>query len=1003
MKKLVLLKYISIACLLLLITNITHAKNYYISTSGNDTNNGLTSATAWNSIAKLNASFNDIQAGDSILFKCDEIFYGTITIGKSGTKTSPIVFSSYGSGAKPIITGFTVLTNWTRHEGNIWKTNIAEAGNKMLLVSINNKLQRMGRHPNFSPTTGGYLSYETTSTAPSITDNQLPATPNWTGAEAVIKKYSYVIDVCPITDHTGGKLTYSYAINNRGQSSSLLGKNGYGYFIQNDIRTLDQFGEWYFNKLTKDLYVYFGSNDPSTYVVKASTLNILFNCGGGGWTEPSTTARTGIVLKKLALEGASKYAYYTFNGADMTVKDCTFNNNFGAIYMWNVPNSLSDNNIVTNTLNNGIEQMGRVSSPTVITNNTVKICGMFEGMGGSGGASYQGISQNGDYSTIEKNVVDSVGYIGIAFYGANVLVKHNYIKNYCAILDDGGGIYTFHEKDRMNRVVESNIIINGGGGRRGRPENADMTHGLYTDGASRYVTLKNNTVSQTDGSGYLMNTGNDIVLTGNTFYNVPKAISISRFHSPNEPTCRNNKVESNICFPTLHNYFYWNGQLNYPVTIDIMTDMRLVGTFDKNFYRNDLTAPFDYYYHMGSGGAFVDPPSLNFSQWQTYMNDEKNSQILSPSENIFKYNATSTPVVFNFDGQSKKDVHGVTYHNSYTIPAFSSVILWDAALVMPPSIGTITHPGCNTTGSVVINGLPAVGAWTLTRMPGGIKTTGTGPSTTITGLSGGTYYFTVTDETSGNTSVPSSNAVVNAQPLIPFAPIVVEITQPTCKVATGSVEFTGLPGGIWTLTRTPGEVTTTGSGTWKVVTDLPAGSYTYTLTNAGGCVSAASANVVINQQPQSVTPIITQKGMTLSSDATTGNQWYNENGLIVGANLQQYTATSDGNYYVIVSSGGCISNPSNTIKLLNTSSGFEEIQQSTILVYPNPMTNVLSIEIKGNTKKKGFEIINSTGQVVFKGFIVEKKVVQTADFPSGIYMIKIESGNTFELKSTIKI
>jgi len=46
-----------------------------------------------------------------------------------------------------------------------------------------------------------------------------------------------------------------------------------------------------------------------------------------------------------------------------------------------------------------------------------------------------------------------------------------------------------------------------------------------------------------------------------------------------------------------------------------------------------------------------------------------------------------------------------------------------------PTIGIITQPTCTTsTGSVVLNGLPATGTWTLTRTPGGTTTTGTGTS-----------------------------------------------------------------------------------------------------------------------------------------------------------------------------------------------------------------------------------------------------------------------------------
>ena len=88
--------------ILVFFTGTLYAKNYYISAKGLDTNNGLSPTSAWQTIAKLNTSFGIIAAGDSILFKCGETFYGSVIVGKSGTSALPIVFSSYGTGDKPL-------------------------------------------------------------------------------------------------------------------------------------------------------------------------------------------------------------------------------------------------------------------------------------------------------------------------------------------------------------------------------------------------------------------------------------------------------------------------------------------------------------------------------------------------------------------------------------------------------------------------------------------------------------------------------------------------------------------------------------------------------------------------------------------------------------------------------------------------------------------------------------------------------------------------------------
>ena len=175
------------------------------------------------------------------------------------------------------------------------------------------------------------------------------------------------------------------------------------------------------------------------------------------------------------------------------------------------------------------------------------------------------------------------------------------------------------------------------------------------------------------------------------------------------------------------------------------------------------------------------------------------------------------------------------------------------ALPVAPVPGTVTQPTCSLpTGSVVLNSLPASGEWTVTRTPGGQTTTGSGTSASITGLAPGTYNFTVTNA-NGCVSATSSNVVISAQPDTPTAPVIGDLTQPTCALSTGSVALSGLPAtGTWTLTRLPGNVSVTGTGTTRTVSAIPPGTYTFTVANAAGCVSPASAEFVINLQP--VTP-----------------------------------------------------------------------------------------------------------------------------------------------------
>ncbi|MEK7720296.1 MAG: Ig-like domain-containing protein, partial [Bacteroidota bacterium] len=226
--------------------------------------------------------------------------------------------------------------------------------------------------------------------------------------------------------------------------------------------------------------------------------------------------------------------------------------------------------------------------------------------------------------------------------------------------------------------------------------------------------------------------------------------------------------------------------------------------------------------------------------------------------------------------------------NGCTSPTGVNATLNDPAAPSAPTVGAITQPTCGTaTGSVALSGLPASGTWTIN--PGSI--TGTGASTTLSGIATGTHNFTVTNA-AGCTSTASANVVINAQPQAPTAPIVGAITQPTCGTATGSVALSGLPAsGNWTVTvSTGGTMTGSGAGTAITFNGVTTGTRTFTVTNTDGCTSPASGNAVINAQPLS--PAISVGSIT--NPATCGG-----NGSVV-LNL---TNVADGTYTIAHSTG----------------------------------------------------------------------------------------------------
>src|SRR4051794_29956445 len=81
------------------------AADYYISASGNDAAAGSSAATAWRSLARVNAVA--LRAGDRVLLDGAAVLTGTLAFDAAdgGTAAAPISVTSYGTGRATINAG----------------------------------------------------------------------------------------------------------------------------------------------------------------------------------------------------------------------------------------------------------------------------------------------------------------------------------------------------------------------------------------------------------------------------------------------------------------------------------------------------------------------------------------------------------------------------------------------------------------------------------------------------------------------------------------------------------------------------------------------------------------------------------------------------------------------------------------------------------------------------------------------------------------------------------
>jgi photosystem II stability/assembly factor-like uncharacterized protein len=220
-------------------------------------------------------------------------------------------------------------------------------------------------------------------------------------------------------------------------------------------------------------------------------------------------------------------------------------------------------------------------------------------------------------------------------------------------------------------------------------------------------------------------------------------------------------------------------------------------------------------------------------------------------------------------------------------------------------------------------------------------------------------------------------------------PQITDISQPTCTVATGSVFISDLPEWSWTITLLPEGFIVLGNGPFYVFENIMPGVHQLLVEDETGCTSILTPEFIISDiTAVPPTPTITANDNLLHSDAPEGNQWYDANGPIPGATDQDYLALVDGDYYVIVTLEGCESDPSNTLNIIISSTGIVA-GKTNLLIYPNPVSDQLMIEVPGNTKLIPYEIHDAFGALVFSGEVAEKSYVDTKALVPGIYFIQI--------------
>lgn len=445
-------------------------------------------------------------------------------------------------------------------------------------------------------------------------------------------------------------------------------------------------------------------------------------------------------------------------------------------------------------------------------------------------------------------------------------------------------------------------------------------------------------------------------------------------------------------------------------------------------YGNSLSlSDYNVYYLADTAQGYFSRAASNYHKtiaaWQAAMTfnpgTDANSQVTNPN---FVNNATDlhpTPASTSLDGTGA------------TPPAYITTELDCKPRTAPHDIGAY-WAGCWAEGGTISPNATTLCAqqtyvmsasgyasypgisyqWQRATVSGGPYsnvTGGSGATTTAytTGkLTSGSYYYVLKVTCPSGLTDYSTELQINVNAL-PNSTI--SAAGPTSFCSGGSVTINAVNAnnrsyqwkrsGNDIIGATASSYTATQSGTYKVVV-------TNTLS---GCTKISSTGIIVSILPLP-TATVTALGplsfcagdsVVLQANAGIGLSyaWKKGSNYLNGANQQNYTAKSAGNFKVeVTDSNGCVKTSDPVTVSIICKEG-DKLSDNSLVIFPNPATDKITVDhiIEENYR---IEIFNAFGSLITT--CENQNSIDVKHFAKGIYLIKVTTQNKVHLQQLIK-
>ena len=632
---------------------MSQAQNYYVSSSAT-TNGSGTIFSPWNSFTPLNALLATSAPIDTIFLKSGDVFREQITIATA----SNFVITSYGAGNNPIISGADSVLSWTPVASTqYWQANFSQP---VVNFFVNDIEQIIARYPDEN---SPYLTTDAGTTNNTLIDAGLSliSTATLNQSQVCVHTAQWCWEKSPITSSTSTSITY---LNPTLRAPTA----NYGYFLYDHISYLTTGKEWIYDANNQTVYYQPVIGDPNTYLCEASVrpYGILLNSG------VSNVSISNISFEKQTESGV---AILNSNNQNIIIDNCNFARQYK--YGAEVDGKYAK---ISNSYFREVDGLAVYiksnGTGTEVHHNTFRNNGGFRNSGI--GLEINLSSIKGAYVDschIHHNNIDSAGYCGISMDGKYNLIERNIVKNAMLINNDGAALKSFGLGSQHN-IFRNNFVSKSDGNTVGTPNGSFITPAIYFDFSTNYCTIKDNTIYDRLKKGIFLNSGtNNNTVIGNVVYGGNYLLDFNG--SPIIPTPMSGMtVKNNVLFakePTA-----------YIVRMVDNTSGYNHGVIDSNYY---------FQPYNSNNYVFIPPSTANnFSTWQSntgYDLHSKSSFVnwtLPVSNDTLLMNQTDNVVTISLGPNEFLDLDSNIVCGSIVLQPYTSKILIN------------TNNICSTTG-----------------------------------------------------------------------------------------------------------------------------------------------------------------------------------------------------------------------------------------------------------------------------------------------------------------